>query len=216
MSSHFSFTNSLYDKCNIDKKQFESTAPYNWVTDQLSEHKSKCNVNSTPFMHNNFKNIPASSIDIENDLMNRNRLLSRCPETRFDPTKLNNCKACNKCNEGLPCGCIHCKEAKYQNKLIDSTKCDKGLIPEYTRINKPCNIFSGISINRFNILCEDLQDTAKIQSNSYIGSNTRLQVKDAFKIQKNVSNVSNSSNGSQSQVHLKDHTFYNSQSSFLN
>ena len=54
------------------------------------------------------------------------------------------------------------------------------LVPEYTRINKPCNIFSGISINRFHPLCEDLQDTNKIQSNSYIGTSTRLQVKDAF------------------------------------
>lgn len=212
MSSHFSFTNSLYDKCNIEKKQFESTAPYNWITDNLSEHKSKCDVNSTPFMHSNSKNIPSDYIDIENDLRNRNRSLSRCPGSRFDPTKLDNCKSCDKCNEGLPCECIHCKDTKNQNKLIDSAACDKGLIPQYTRMNKPCNIFSGISINRFNVLCEDLQDTSKIQSNSYIGSNTRLQVKDAFKIQTTLS----SKNVSKGKVELKDHRFYNSQSSFLN
>lgn len=179
--SHFSFTKSLYDDCNIKKKQSESTAPFNWVTDQLFENKLNCHVNASPFMHNHFHNIPSGHIDIENDLRNSTRQLSRCSESRFDPTKLDNCKACDKCNQGLPCGCSHCKETKNQNKLNESAACDKGLIPQYTRINKPCNIFSGITINRFHPLCEDLQDTNKIQSNSYIGTNTRLQVKDAFK-----------------------------------
>lgn len=177
-SSHFSFTNSLYDECNIKKKQAESVAPFNWITDQLYEHKSSCYVNSSPFMHNSFHNIPSNLIDVEGDLRNSTRKLSRCPESRFDPNKY--CKACDKCNQGLPCGCSHCKDTKHQNILNETSTC-KALIPEYTRVKKPCNIFSGISINRFNPLYEDLQDTNKIQSNSYIGSNTRLEVKDAFK-----------------------------------
>jgi hypothetical protein len=156
-------------------------------------------------MHNSFNNIPSNSIDIENDLRNSTRQLSRCPESRFDPTKLENCKSCDNCNQGLPCGCYHCKDTKTQNKLNETSDCDK-LIPEYTRINKPCNIFNGISINRFNPLCEDLQDTNKIQSNSYIGTNTRLQVKDTFKDKKPITRPSND---------LKNAIFYNSQSSFI-
>lgn len=177
MSSHFSFSNSLYDECNINKRQIESVAPFKYMTDNIYENKNNCFVGISPFMHKQFHNIPPNSVDIENDLRNRNRPLSRCPETQFDPTKLNNCKACQQCNEGLPCSCLHCQDAKLQNKLTD---CEKGLVPEYTRVNKPCNIFSGISINRFHPLCEDLQDSSKIQSNNYIGTNTRLQVKDAF------------------------------------
>lgn len=176
--SHFSFTNSLYDSCNIEKKDSESSGPFKWITDSLYEHKSNCYVGASPFMHNNFKSIPANSIDIENDLRNGTRKLSRCPKSRFDPTQLDNCKDCKQCNQGLPCGCEHCKDTKSQLKLTD---CDTGLIPEYTRINKPCNLFNGITINRFHPLCEDLQDSNKIQSNSYIGVNTRLQVKDEFK-----------------------------------
>lgn len=206
MSSHFSFTNSLYDECNIKKKQYESTAPFNWITDHLYESKSKCYVNSSPLMHNHFNNIPADSIDIENDLRNSTRQLSRCPESRFDPTKLENCKSCDKCNQGLPCGCSHCKYSKHQNKLNETLACNKALIPEYTRVNKPCNIFSGISINRFNPLCDDPQDSAKIQSNSYIGSNTRLQVKDTFKAEKKTEKPVKE---------LKSHLFYNSQGSFI-
>jgi len=155
MSSHFSFTNSLYDECNLKKKDEESTGPFKWITDSVYEHPQSCFVNSSPFMHNHFKHTPSRFVDVENDLRNQTRLLSRCPETRFDPTK----------------------QTKHENQLKD---CNNNLIPEYTRVNKPCNIFSGITINRFHPLCEDLQDTNKIQSNSYIGTNTRLQVKDAF------------------------------------
>jgi len=179
MSTHFSFTNSLYDSCNLEKKQQESIAPYNWITDPLYENKMNCHIKISPFMHKQFNNIPANAIDIENDLSNRTRHLSRCPETRFDPTKLENCTNCKNCNNGLPCDCPHCVQTKYENKI---TECEnQNLVPQFTRLNKSCNIFSGITINRFNPLCEDLQDNLKIHPNSYIGTNTRLQIKDAFK-----------------------------------
>ena len=183
MSAHFSFSNSLYDKCNLEKKEQESTGPFNWITDNVYSHPHSCHASSSPFMHNPFKSIPANSIDIENDLRNQTRLLSRCPSTRFDPTELKNCKECKNCDSGIPCDCLHCKDNKY--KLFDDCK-NNVLVPEYTRVNKPCNILSGISINRFHPLCEDLQDMNKIQANNYIGSNTRLQVKDAFEQAKKI------------------------------
>ena len=159
MSAHFSFTKSLYDNCNLKKMDEESTGAFKWITDTVYEHKDSCNVDASPFMHNQFKSIPAKAVDIENDLRNQTRLLSRCPESRFDPSKVTN-------------------DNKFTSKLENCKS--NNLVPEYTRVNKPCNIFSGISINRFHPLCEDLQDVNKIQSNSYIGTNTRLQVKDAF------------------------------------
>lgn len=177
--NYLSFTNSLYDKCNTEKKQQETTGPFNYITDNIHESKESCYVSQSPFMHKQFQSIPINLIDIESDLRNQTRHLSRCPEARFDPTKLDNCQQCDKCNQGLPCGCSHCKDAKHQQKLIDC-KTDF-LVPSYTRVKKPCNIFSGITINRFNPLCNDVQDLNTIQSNSYIGSNTRLQVKDAFR-----------------------------------
>jgi hypothetical protein len=159
MSAHFSFTKSLYDNCNLKKKDEESTGAFKWITDSVYEHKDSCNVDASPFMHNQFKSIPSKAVDIENDLRNQTRLLSRCPESRFDPSKVTS-------------------DNKFTSKLENCKS--NNLVPQYTRVNKPCNIFSGISINRFHPLCEDLQDTNKIQSNSYIGTNTRLQVKDAF------------------------------------
>jgi hypothetical protein len=181
-SAHFSFSNSLYDNCNLEKKNQESTAPYKWLTDDVKESKSACYVNQTPYMHKQFQSIPFNKIDIESDLRNQTRSLTRCPDGRFDPTKLENCKDCHNCNQGLPCSCNHCKQTKYENELKDCA--NAGLVPAYTRVNKPCNIFSGITINRFNPLVEDLTDLNKIHSNSYIGTNTRNQIKDAFKEQR--------------------------------
>ena len=130
MSAHFSFTKSLYDNCNLKKKDEESTGAFKWITDTVYEHKDSCNVDASPFMHNQFKSIPAKAVDIENDLRNQTRLLSRCPESRFDPSKVTN-------------------DNKFTSKLENCKS--NNLVPEYTRVNKPCNIFSGISINRLKI-----------------------------------------------------------------
>ena len=179
-SMYFPFTNSLYDKCNIKRKDQESIGQYNYIMSPVYENENKCFENQTPFQHTQFHSIPGSIVDVESDLRNQTRMLSRCPETRFNPTHDKNCSTCKNCNSGLPCDCQHCKQTKYENKINDCAK-DNSLIPAYTRINKPCNIFSGININRFNPLCQDLQDSNTIHSNSYIGSNTRLQIKDAYK-----------------------------------
>lgn len=176
-TTHFTFSKSLYDECNIKKKEQESTGPFKWITDSVYESPSACFLDESPFMHNNFYSIPSNKVDVESDLRNQTRLLTRCPEGRFNP--LINSTSCPKFNSGLPCECKDCKEAK---KVFELHDCEKsGLIPESTRTKRPCNILSGISINRFDPLYEDLQDSQKIQSNSFIGVNTRMQVKDAYK-----------------------------------
>lgn len=172
------FSKSLYDSCNIKKKNQESTGPYKWVMDNVKESPDSCWVQTSPFMHNQFQSIPLNVIDVESDLRNQTRILSRCPQTRFDPTKLENCKTCKKCNSGLPCECGHCRETKNEFKIKECS--NKFLVPNYTRVQKPCNIYSGITINRFNPLCDDAQELNSIHSNIYIGSNSRLQVKDNF------------------------------------
>lgn len=155
--SHFSFTRSAYDECALNQKNKESAGPGLWATDSsITESKSACFEGTSPFMHNPYRSIPKTSIDVENDLRGQTRLLSKCAEHKYNP---NNQKT-------------------FINEL---TNCDNGLVPEYTRLNKPCNIFAGININRFHPLCEDLQELNKIHDNTYIGSNTRLKIQDAFK-----------------------------------
>jgi hypothetical protein len=156
--SHFSFTRNLYDDCSLEKKNQESIGPFNWVTDKsVVESKQSCFEGTSPFAHNPFKSIPMSSVDIESDLRGQKVKLSKCPIHKYNPNN----------------------QKPYENVLNNCTS--NALVPEYTRLNKACNIFSGITINRFNPLFENPNDINKIHSNSYIGENSRLLVKDAFK-----------------------------------
>lgn len=152
--SHFSFTRNLYDNCAIEKKDQESAAPFKWMTDESIVSKS-CYQGESPLMHNPLKSIPSTSVDVESDLRGQTRKLSRCPSNKFNPND-------------------------QPTQVVDLKDCDTTLMPEYTRLNKSCNVFSGVTINRFQPLCEDVQEVSKIQENSYIGVNTRLQMRDAY------------------------------------
>ena len=163
--AHFSFTRSLYDDCSLDKRNTESSGPGNYATDkQVIESKESCFQAASPFQHNPYHSVPMNSVDIESELRGQTRNLSNCPSQKYNPNQ------------------------PYPVDYVVNECADDRLVPEYTRINKPCNVFAGITINRFHPLCEDLQDLNKIHSNTYVGANTRLHVKDAFKA-KNASNT---------------------------
>ena len=74
-AAHFSFSNSLYDKCNIDKINQESTDPFKWITDSVYENKESCYQLNSPFMHKQFNNIPKKKVEIisnrKNELINK-------------------------------------------------------------------------------------------------------------------------------------------------
>lgn len=162
MESHFSFTRSAYDTCALETKNKESTAPGEYSTDvAVIENKEACFLGASPFMQNPFNSIPTNVIDIESNLRGQTNNLSKCAEHKFNP------------NSETPI------DYKWKECF------DKRLVPEYTRTDRPCNILSGITINRFHPLCDDFQELNQIHHNTYIGSNTRLQIKDAFKEQQN-------------------------------
>jgi type 1 fimbria pilin len=108
-------------------------------------------------MHNPYRSIPMNSVDIESELRGQNLDLTKCPEKKFDPSK-------------------------QKPVTVNLNDCDNTLVPVYTRLNNATNIFSGITINRFNPLHENLQ--TNIHQNSYIGVNTRLLLKDVFSSKK--------------------------------
>lgn len=159
--SHFSFTRNSYDDCALDKKNQESTSPFKWITDSsVVESNQSCFLKASPFQQNPFKSIPVGSVDIESDLRGQTFRASKCATHKYNP------------NKATP----------VETKINDCK--DEGLIPSYTRLNKSCNVLSGVSINRFHPLCEDVQDLFKIHKNDYIGINTRLQIKDTFQNKK--------------------------------
>lgn len=156
--SHFSFTRNLYDECALEQKNQEATGQFRWVTDNsIAESKNSCFESNAPFMHNTFHSIPGESIDIESNLRGQNFKNSRCTTHKFNPAN----------------------EKKHDTKLKECVS--KFIIPDYTRTNRSCNVLSEVSINYFNPLYENVQNLEKIHDNKYIGLNTRLEVKDAFK-----------------------------------
>ena len=177
--SYQSFTNLNYDKCALDKKDQENLNHFSWTVDKnYGESNNSCFIGSSPYSHFPFHFSPSNLIEIESDLRGQKIKLSKCPSAKYSP--LSNCTDCEKCNEGLPCGCSHCINKKHEILKDCTTEQNIFLTPEYTRNNKSCSKLAGININRFEYLCEDLQDIKKIQDNSYIGSSTRLAVRNSY------------------------------------
>jgi hypothetical protein len=158
-ASHFSFTRDKYDSCAYDKYLEESTGSFKWLSDPIYENPIQCHIDQSPFMRGNHAHgIQRTDIDVESELLNITRYNSRCPEKKYDPSKnIVNTRA-------YPSNCQ-----------------DPYLVPEYTRIEKPCNL-PGVSTYHLSIhpLCDDIQDLHKIHLNSYSGTNTRLSSRDAY------------------------------------
>lgn len=155
MSNNEFFTRKSADRCAENQKKAQNKLAFDLVVDQsVIESDKSCFEASSSFKHNPFRSVPKDIVDIESELRGQTRKMSQCPVVL------------NKFNEFEPKKVLECES--------------KDLVTEYTRINKPCNIFSGININRFHPLCEDLQELNKIQDNAYIGVNTRLQFKDSY------------------------------------
>jgi len=158
MSDYQAFTNIFYDNCSLKKKEDENLQYFNRVADpeyvKTEYIKKPCFVDS-PYSQTPSLSIPSSHVDKESDLRGQTRLLSKCPSQKFQQDLSEKMNELNNC------------ESKF-------------LEPEYTRVKKPCNIFSGITINRFDPVIEDFQSLNKIQDNSYIGKNTRLEIRDTF------------------------------------
>lgn len=157
--SHFSFTRLSSDDCELTQKNKQSTKPFDLSTDKtVVESNDSCFSGVSPFMHNPFKSIPVGSVDVESDLRGQRYPLTKCNQGKYNPNLASplktNLKLCN----------------------------DSWLQPEYTRINKSCNL-AGTSINRFTPLCGD--PTIVYNDIKSFGKNTRLQVKDVFEEKRN-------------------------------
>lgn len=162
------FTNVCYDTCTYKNQIKQSTkqGKYN-LSGRLQEN---CFQSYPGYQRNSTKNINSMNVDIESDLRNQTRLLTKCPENEYSP--LTNCVNCSNCNGGLPCGCPHCKKR-------NSTKdCNTQFQNIESRDMHSCAPYGEIFINRFQSLCVDAQQLNRIQDNGFIGSNTRLYERD--------------------------------------
>lgn len=155
--AHFSFSRAKYDTCNLQKTEQESTGPFNWTTDSSITNQA-CHVNHSPYIPYN-KGQGLYDVEAESELYGITRAFSKCPEHKYLPSESN----------------------KYTKKHLNecSNNTNQFLEPQFTRTKRPCNVLSGITINRFEYLCEDPQ--ANIHENTFIGTNSRLAYRDHYK-----------------------------------
>ena len=152
-----SFNKQMYDPCNARHRFKESTGAMKY---QMSNtNTSDCYSNEPGFISRYVGGgVVGSYIDTESELKNMTRPLSECPSNQH----------------------------QYKNTKEKNVRgeCGSHLRTEYTREKRPCNVLSGVNINRFEPLCTNLQELNKIHSNCFIGANSRLETQDRARDEK--------------------------------
>jgi hypothetical protein len=83
----------------MNKKEINNKT-FKYILDQTQfVHKNECLLNNTQMIQNNFRSIIRPNInlvDIESDLTNRSRFLSKCPSKKFNPSNQKTSSDINK------------------------------------------------------------------------------------------------------------------------
>lgn len=179
-----SLTRGIHDDCAYKQRLHESTSPLSYVINPMAyESCSKCHMGYPGFIGSlggNGFGIGPDRVDIDSDLRGQTRLQSRCASHLYNPTSYKNCARCGNCDQGLPCGCDHCQSRDVSN-LKD---CRPGIIPVEsmdTRAFDACNPSRSAYLDRFDYLCSNPQDPARIfnyPGNRRLGAETRIDMRD--------------------------------------
>lgn len=174
----------INDDCAYQQRLHESTSPLMYQINPMSKEScTKCHMSYPGFIGALGGFGPGTDpnrVDISSDLRGQTRLSSRCPSHKYNPHSYRTCGACKNCDEGLPCGCMHCRSRDVSH-LQD---CRPGIIPIesiQTRVNKACNPTTGQYINRMDYLCSSPQDPKRIfnyPGNRRLGAETRMDFRD--------------------------------------
>jgi len=102
------FTRAYDDQCSYNKNLAQSTGLLQFTMDPSKYYNcSDCMVNFGIIGGNNVSTTTGNMVDVESELLNITRQLSRCPERKYIPQ----CKNCAK-STGLPCDSSNCKNEK--------------------------------------------------------------------------------------------------------
>lgn len=180
-------THLLNDDCAYKRRIHESTSPLLYNINPIAyESCTKCHQAYPGFigaLGGKGFGIGPNRIDIDSELRNQSRLLSRCPSHKYNPTSYKNCGSCKKCDQGLPCGCQHCATKSDVSRLQD---CRPGIIPIEsldTRAFGGCNTTKDQYLDRFDYLCTNPQAVGVFHTPSEkvrLGANTRQNIRDFY------------------------------------
>lgn len=182
--SYKALTRASYDDCAYATRLHESTSPLLYqINPEAYESCKKCHQAYPGFigkMGGMGFGIGPDRVDIDSDLRGQTRLQSRCPSHKYNPHSYNYCGACTKCDQGLPCGCPHCRTRDVSG-LKD---CRPGIIPveaQDTRAFDSCNPTRAPYIDRFDYLGCNPQSADRIfnyPDNRRLGAETRMDMRD--------------------------------------
>lgn len=179
-----SFSRLHYDKCEQKKANIQSNGPGNYsvntpiicnncVQENPTIQMQKTGVSMNSGVQWRFYDGP---VDVESDLRNINRPLTRCPDIKYNPKCSN--VGCNNqghpCGQGVVAGCIPENKRNGDQNLVNFPSCY--LQTDETRLNNPPSNLRGTGINRFDPLCLDPQHNIEFPGDFHVP--TRLVVKD--------------------------------------
>lgn len=174
-----SFNRLIYDSDAYKQYTKETEGPYAYVTNSISvESNKKCMIEQPGFIAD-LGGVRPSMINLESNLRNQTRPYSKTNETSYTPK---NCKFCESCTDGRPCGCDHCLENIKKAQARD--KCEPQIVERNIRPLHALNNINEVNYNRFHPhLGYDPQDAKHVmfyQGNQRLGEETRLTVKNTF------------------------------------
>ena len=103
-----SWTRSAYDECAYRKELSQSTGVLDYLLDANKFYNcNQCRTELGVFGGNNVSLSKDNLVNIESDLKNITRQLSRCPERKYLPS----CEIAD-CNDGMICGSSYPEEEK--------------------------------------------------------------------------------------------------------
>ncbi len=182
--SYNPMTRGMYDNCAYKQRLHESTSPLLYAINPIAyESGSKCHMAYPGFigsMGGMGFGVGPDRVDIDSDLRGQTRLQSSCASHKYNPTSYKYCGACASCDQGLPCGCGHCKTRDVSG-LKD---CRPGIIPVEsldTRAFESCNPSRNAYIDRWDYVCHSPQDPSRIfnyAGNRRLGAETRMDMRD--------------------------------------
>lgn len=107
------FTRSKYEACAYNKELRQSTSVLDYLLDPNKFYNcNPCRVPLGTFGGNNVSLSKENLVNVESELRNQTRQLTRCPEKKYLPQ----CDGCDD-NSGLPCGSNDCVDRMPRNDL---------------------------------------------------------------------------------------------------
>jgi hypothetical protein len=155
----------------------QSTAPIKFTLDPVKvEQCQQCRPSDSGWIGKQGNSYDSSkpAIDVDSELRQLNRILSRDPNMKYIPY----CPQCGSCTQGVggDSNILCCPQC--QPQLTNFEPCPNRV--EYTRISNPSCTLKETGVNRFQPICLNPQEPTRWEFQQPVNLNNRLFCRDNF------------------------------------